>query len=79
MDYLTNKTRLENLQNYRTKLLESWKIIMERPKHGAISITNYSKVRKSILRKTGGKCDRTLFCHFGRFEYFGTIWSCIYM
>ena len=39
----------------------------------ATSITNYSKVRKCILRKTGGKCDQTLFCHFGRFEYFATI------
>ena len=40
---------------------------------------NYSKVRKCILRKTSGKCDRTLFCHFGRFEYFATIWSCIFL
>ena len=45
----------------------------------ATSITNYSKVRKCILRKTGGKCDRTLFCHDGRFEYFATISSCIFL
>ena len=44
----------------------------------ATSITNHSKVRKCIMRKTGGKCDRTLFCHFRRFEYFATILRCIF-
>ena len=45
----------------------------------ATSITNYSKVRKCNLRKNGGKCDRTLFFHFGRVEYFATFWSCIFL
>ena len=45
----------------------------------ATSITIYSTVRKCIVCKTGGKSDQTLLSHFGRFEYFAAINSCIFL